>query len=122
MIKPKDRKIRQRQIRNWAKKHKEEVYDVLGRVCNKCGTADDLTIHHKEYEVGLEFLEILCQKCHRKFHDKETKKRLLMLTMDEIKKFSKSDSIMDLEKWLQERINNIKVKIIPNIKMDGFEK
>ncbi|KKN69642.1 hypothetical protein LCGC14_0439450 [marine sediment metagenome] len=122
MIKPKPNKKLQRNVRNWARRHQEQVYEALGRFCKDCKATDDLTIHHKEYKTGLEFLEVLCNRCHRSFHEKETRKRLLTYVLEEVEKFEKSDSVEDLKLWLIEKINKIPVKIIPNIILDGFEK
>ena len=121
MINKKIRHKTQRTIKRWAERHKEEIYDKLGRVCNKCRVTEDLSIHHKEYKKDLKYLEILCQKCHRDFHEKETRKRLLIYCLEEVKKF-KGYSVKDLKEWLREKRDAIPVKIIPNIKMDGFEK
>lgn len=124
MIKPTNRRKEQRRIRRWAKDHQEEIYEALGRFCNeeKCKTTDDLTIHHKEYKKGLKYVEILCNKCHRSFHDKEMKKKLLIICMKEINSFNESDKISDLKIWLQKKIDDIKVDIIPNLKIDGLPK
>ena len=121
MINPKERKKIQRTVKRWATRNKEKVYDELGRFCNECKTSEDLSIHHKEYREGIKYLEVLCQKCHRDFHDKEMRKRLLIECLNEVKKF-KGYSVKDLKEWLKEKIDAIPVKVIPNLKIDGFEK
>lgn len=127
MIKKTKRWKVQREIRRWANKHSEEVYEALGRICNnqKCRATDDLTIHHKEYKKGIEYLEILCNRCHKKFHKQETAKRLLIYAMEEIEEFQNlhdTDSIVKLKEWLNDKINKIPVDIIPDLQMDGFPK
>ena len=125
MIEKKKRWKVQRNIRKWANKNSEKVYDTLGRFCNKCKTTESLSIHHKEYKPGIEFLEILCQRCHRNFHNLETKKRLLICTLDEIELFQEiktTDSLEKFREWLIRKIDAIPVKVIPDLEIDGFEK
>ncbi len=46
------------------------------RQCNICKSSYNLTVHHKTYEhVGYEYkhledLQVVCYKCHRKYHTK----------------------------------------------------
>lgn len=126
MIEKISRHKKQRDIRQWANRHSEDVYKKLGRICNDCKSVENLTIHHKEYIKGIEYLEILCQTCHRSFHNKELKKRLLHCVLDEIENFehifANSDSLIKFKEWILKRANKIPVKIIPNMKIDGFAK
>ena len=122
MIKPSINQKFQRRVRNWGRKNRAKIYNALGEFCNKCKATDDLTIHHNEYQIGLEFVEVLCHRCHKSFHVKETRKRLLTCVLEEVEEFDKGDSIEELKIWLIEKINKIPVKLIPHIKFDGFPK
>lgn len=113
-----NRHKKHREIRKWAERHKEEIFEKLGKKCNKCGTTEDLTIHHKQYETGIENLEILCNKHHREFHKLETKKRLLTIFLGDVCSFK--GSLEDYKKSLKERINKIPVDLIKGIKIDGL--
>lgn len=59
---------------NWFKK-REEVFEVQGRKCARCGIERDLNVHHKRYEKGLKpweykvtDFEVLCDTHHAKAH------------------------------------------------------
>jgi 5-methylcytosine-specific restriction endonuclease McrA len=45
---------------------------LAGNLCGKCGSAESLHVHHKNYErVGRETaadLEVLCERCHKAEH------------------------------------------------------
>ena len=117
-IKRNSRQREQRSIRRWAKKHLEEIYRKLGQQCYDCGTRESLTIHHKQYKIGYEFVEILCDKCHKKFHRFETQKRMLTIFLSDIEEFEG-----DIEKYkdnLRERIEEIKVDLIEGLIIDGL--
>ena len=112
------RQSHQRKIRLWAKNHKFEILERFNNRCNKCGTKENLTIHHKEYEIGFEFVGVLCNKHHRKLHAKETKKKFLLLFMKDLDKFRKNNYMLSLADYradLQKRFDDIKIKIIPHI-------
>ena len=40
--------------------------ETIGKVCELCGTPDDLQIHHISYDP--EITQILCVSCHKKQH------------------------------------------------------
>jgi len=62
-------------VYNWQKYSKSKILDHHGRVCNNCGTTENLHCHHiipvkdniKE-SYNLDNYEILCSSCHVKEH------------------------------------------------------
>lgn len=117
----------QKHVRRWGVKHKDMIFRELGQQCFYCGqnNVDKLEIHHKEYKIGTEYVEILCQKCHHEFHRKEFLKRLLMIMKKNAQKSSEKYGIKTLDEYiknLDKEINKIKVNIIPNVPLNGFPK
>jgi len=53
--------------------------ESVGRKCADCGTSKKLQCHHLKYRsifnVTLSDLQVLCEKCHRKEHDRIKKER-----------------------------------------------
>lgn len=66
-----------------------ELFNIRGEKCEKCGSKNDLHIHHLTYEnifnEKLEDLQILCKFCHKAEHngrfnkkkDKKTQRDIL---------------------------------------------
>lgn len=57
---------------SWTKK-KRKAYLLFGKFCQRCGSEEYLTVHHKTYErLGHEDVEkdlaILCKTCHNLYH------------------------------------------------------
>ena len=62
----------------WYKYHKEarEKIHLLPPYCERCGTTENLRIHHKDHNIrnnDLSNLEHICRRCHRKEHHKENR-------------------------------------------------
>jgi hypothetical protein len=59
------------QTEEWERKRRDAVERARG-VCEKCGSPDNLQVHHKTYERrGEELPEdliVLCSECHKKEH------------------------------------------------------
>ena len=120
-IKKLNKHRRHAQVRKWANKRREEIFNMFNNKCNNCPATTELTIHHKEYKIGYEFVEVLCNKCHRKFHKKELKKKLILYFINELKKYNKKDSVEFVINRLQKQFDNILVQIIPETyKIDGL--
>lgn len=56
---------------------REKVFEVKGRICEKCGSTEHLQIHHPKYKSGKYAWEydenemmVLCDKCHASLHGK----------------------------------------------------
>ncbi len=118
-IKKLNRHKQHAQVRKWAKRHRDEIHEKFDNKCNQCDSIKDLTIHHKKYEIGMENVEILCNKCHRKFHKKELKKKLLIHTLEDTEKYGKGITMEKYIENLKKRIEDIKVDVI-FYKIDGL--
>jgi 5-methylcytosine-specific restriction endonuclease McrA len=68
-----------RSSQNWSNL-KEKVKERDRFRCTKCGSNDDLEVHHKNYDrfkqEKLEDLITLCKKCHIKHHKLERSKKI----------------------------------------------
>jgi len=53
---------------DWRKK-RERAFELLGRKCNKCGSENNLQVHHLNYDnlyhESTCDVEILCTSCHK---------------------------------------------------------
>lgn len=120
----------QRKIRLWAKENKEMIFDTLGRKCAKCGDTEinNLEIHHKKYEEGIEHLEVLCFKCHDEFHAKELKLRLMSMMKKNAEKSRDKYGAITIEDYIEGLAQQIKkmeedgIYIIDNLRIDGLPK
>lgn len=112
------RQKEQRLVRKWGEKNRKEILDLFNNQCNQCKSKEELTIHHNQYKIGFDFVEVLCNKCHRRFHRLETKKRLLTLFLEDISKFK--GTIEEYRLNLRNRISQIPVELIKGIKVDGL--
>jgi 5-methylcytosine-specific restriction endonuclease McrA len=60
----------------WKSKRKQ-AFKLYGRKCDTCGAKKNLHVHHKTYanlfNEKMEDLQILCEPCHMKLHDRESK-------------------------------------------------
>ena len=119
---------KQRNIRQWAKEHRKEIFDAFGHKCAICNKKKDIEIHHKEYKVGIEYLQLLCRKHHSEFHRKEFRLRLLdIMKRQAIKSKEKNNTetidqyIMDLEIEIQ-KLKSKGIYIIPNVITGGLPK
>jgi hypothetical protein len=112
-------------IRKWAKAHKEEIYAKYGKQCQKCGehNISKLTFHHKQYIIGLEYIEVLCNKCHREFHDLELRKKMLIFILHDFKSnnVSNDTTVGQYKKELWERINKIPIEIASGLGFQGLD-
>jgi 5-methylcytosine-specific restriction endonuclease McrA len=62
---------------------KQELFNIVGRNCEKCGSKKNIEVHHLHYKnifkEKIEDLKVLCDKCHKKEHGidlgKKNKKR-----------------------------------------------
>ena len=58
----------------WWKWRREKQKEWTGYQCNRCGSKDDLQVHHVEGAYGylwreqIFHLEVLCGECHHKHH------------------------------------------------------
>lgn len=120
----------QKKIRAWAKENKELIFDTLGRKCAKCPEIDinNLEIHHKEYKEGIEYVEVLCYKCHDEFHAKELRLRLMSMmksnaerSRDEFGAITIQDYIDGLNRQIK-KMEKEGIYIIENLKIDGLPK
>lgn len=51
--------------------YSEKGFEELGRMCNRCGSEENLCVHHKDenrQNNELTNLEVLCRSCHAKEH------------------------------------------------------
>lgn len=119
-IKKESRHKRHENIRKWAKKHSEEIYDLYECKCHNCGTINHLTIHHKQYKIGLQYVELLCNDCHREFHRKELKKKLLIIYLKETEKYPEYLNLQEFKEILTAKIDSIRVDIIEDTPIDGL--
>lgn len=59
--------------RTWRKK-RDELFEERGKKCEKCGSEENITVHHLTYErFGHEWLcdlMVLCEDCHKKEHER----------------------------------------------------
>ncbi len=73
-----DKYKRYLQSHEWAQ-IKNDLFDIRGRNCERCGSSYGLQIHHKTYErlynEEPKDLEILCAGCHSKEHNIKTKRK-----------------------------------------------
>ena len=60
----------QRQIYTYHRPYIKWIMKQLGEKCNKCGSINEIQLHHHKYVKNLDLLnlEILCRQCHHKFH------------------------------------------------------
>lgn len=62
----------------WAEK-RAHIFHLRGRACERCGSTDDLEVHHKTYDrLGNEAdddLCVLCEECHEKEHARLASRR-----------------------------------------------
>jgi 5-methylcytosine-specific restriction endonuclease McrA len=70
-------------------KRREEIFRAKGRVCSKCGSKDNLQIHHIQYlpnklawEYKNKYLIVLCEKCHKKAHCIDLDEEFFRITRD----------------------------------------
>lgn len=52
--------------------YKRIAYEAYGKVCNRCGSEDDIVVHHKDRNRknnDINNLEVLCKKCHQHEHE-----------------------------------------------------
>lgn len=68
---------------NWkggaSQTHVGNLYSVEGKVCNDCGTGDDIVRHHKDEDRtnnDPSNIEFLCRGCHASHHHKGKKHNL----------------------------------------------
>ena len=61
--------------KEWKNKRKE-IFQILGKVCSKCGNTKHLQVHHKYYLPNVlpwdypnDAFLVLCQSCHEKEHN-----------------------------------------------------
>lgn len=58
---------------------RQEALECHGRLCNRCGSLNNLHVHHKTYKrlmnEEMRDLEILCKSCHFSHHLKEDKRK-----------------------------------------------
>lgn len=110
-----------REIRKWADRNREEILERFENKCVKCGATGKLTIHHKEYKEGFEFVEVLCGKCHREFHRRETRKKLLLIILKDIERYECSTLLGDYYGDVKERFDAIEINIVPDTEfIDGL--
>jgi len=113
------------QVRKWAKSHKAEIFAAHGQQCEKCGehSLSKLTFHHKEYKIGVEYVQVLCNKCHRAFHDLELRKKMLIFILHDFKVNNVSNDITigQYKKQLWERINTMPVEIATGLGFQGLD-
>jgi hypothetical protein len=54
---------------------REKLFDVRGKICERCKSKKDIQVHHKTYKnifnESLNDLEVLCKRCHMAHHRKE---------------------------------------------------
>jgi hypothetical protein len=53
--------------------YRNELLKKVNNKCSKCSSDKELEIHHKKYvhgKEGLQYVVILCKKCHRAEHKK----------------------------------------------------
>lgn len=119
-IRKTERNRKHKQVRQWASKHKEQIYQNGDNKCVECKTSEDLTIHHKQYIVGYEFVELRCNKCHRNFHRRELRKRLLTVMLHDAKKYKDFVTLELYIKDLEHRIKQIPVEMIEGLDIEGL--
>lgn len=72
-------------FKNYIKSEKQKIFYALGNSCSRCGTQNQLEIHHKiplghnrpigtpnrltEWKKNLWNLQLLCKSCHKHIHD-----------------------------------------------------
>jgi len=120
MIKVTKRNAKHNEVRKWAKKKKKEIFERANNKCDKCGTEEDLSIHHLEYKKGYEYLQVLCNRCHRRFHNKELQKKLQIYYYNELCRQNEDMSIKELKDELKQKIESNPLKIITPLKLDGI--
>jgi len=49
---------------------KKVLFDERGEKCERCGSTNNLVVHHKKYTNNLNDLEILCTRCHALTHNR----------------------------------------------------
>jgi hypothetical protein len=61
---------------NWtggtAPYYKRIAYEAYGKVCNRCGSENEIVVHHKDRNRknnDITNLEVLCKKCHQHEHE-----------------------------------------------------
>jgi len=57
-------------VRSKTNENREQILNKLGRKCMKCGSLENLEIHHKIYseDLNIKDLLVLCKTCHRFIH------------------------------------------------------
>jgi len=119
-IKKMQRHKKHRACRRWALEHQEEIMAKFENKCADCGRTNDLTIHHTKYENGFDNVKVLCNKCHRIFHIKELKKKLLMFVLDDLNK-TNIETLEEYKEDLTKRIDAIDVDVMFDLKeIDGL--
>lgn len=56
-------------LREYAKRHIDELRTIKPEKCFKCGTEEDLVIHHEKYTKNPKDWEFVCNPCHRRLHN-----------------------------------------------------
>lgn len=100
--------------RKWANAHKEQIYARAGNKCEKCEAEINLTIHHLKYEIGMEHVQVLCNRCHRAYHDLEMKKKMMIYCLGDFKRnnIPNSMTVGEYKKLLWDRIEAIPIEIV----------
>jgi len=110
------------QVRKWGMRNKEEIFKAFNGKCADCDATENLTIHHLKYEIGIANVKVLCNDCHRKFHDLEMKKKMMIYLLGDFKRQNVPNSmtIGEYKHQLFERINSIPIEIVTGLRFDGI--
>ena len=121
MIKDTKTKREHRIVRSWASKNREEIFEKFNHTCAECGSIEDLSIHHTKYEIGIENVQVLCNKHHREYHDLEMKKKMMIYFLGYFKREEINDNITvrEFKKILFDDIQNNPIEIVSGLKIDG---
>lgn len=120
----------QREVRRWAKQHKLEIFEHHGKSCKKCGWLNerDLEIHHKEYKIGIDYVEVLCHRCHDEFHKQEFRLKLMGLMLKNAEKSKNKFKVTTMEEYINnlnkeiQRFKDDGIYVVSNARIDGFPK
>jgi len=71
------------QSKEWSQ-IKLDLYQLRGKKCERCGSTNNLQVHHKHYrnifKEEPDDLEILCNSCHRNEHGLNKKSKRVKLS------------------------------------------
>ena len=72
---------------------RNDIFQIRGRACERCGCEHSLQVHHLTYDNWMkeepEDLEILCKLCHEKEHEKPKKRKKAKIRTPKNKKRKK---------------------------------